>query len=136
MIPVSRSPDGVTLTTKAFESAIGWFPLILTISIGLFAYSTMISWGYYGERGWIYVLDHFGGVGLKSVIVFRFIFVLFVLVGAVYPLHAVLDFSDAMVLGMAFPNISWKRHSCTEGTGKSQGLLEPLPIRAKWNRLQ
>ena len=103
--PSLSQSDGVTLTTKAFESAIGWFPLILTISIGLFAYSTMISWGYYGERGWIYLLDHFGGVGLKTVIVFRVIFVLFILVGAVYPLRAVLDFSDAMVLGMAFPNI-------------------------------
>jgi AGCS family alanine or glycine:cation symporter len=103
--PSLSQSDGVTLTTKAFESAIGWFPLILTVSIGLFAYSTMISWGYYGERGWIYLLDHFGGVGLKTVIVFRVIFVLFILVGAVYPLRAVLDFSDAMVLGMAFPNI-------------------------------
>ena len=103
--PSLSQSDGVTLTTKAFESAIGWFPLILTISIGLFAYSTMISWGYYGERGWIYLLDHFGGVGLKTVIVFRVIFVLFILVGAVYPLRAVLEFSDAMVLGMAFPNI-------------------------------
>ena len=103
--PSLSQSDGVTLTTKAFESAIGWFPLILTISIGLFAYSTMISWGYYGERGWIYLLDHFGGVGLKTVIVFRVIFVIFILVGAVYPLRAVLDFSDAMALGMAFPNI-------------------------------
>ena len=103
--PSLSQSDGVTLTTKAFESAIGWFPLILTISIGLFAYSTMISWGYYGERGWIYLLDHFGGVGLKTVIIFRIIFVLFTLVGAVHPLRAVLDFSDAMVLGMAFPNI-------------------------------
>ena len=103
--PSLSQSDGVTLTTKAFESAIAWFPLILTISIGLFAYSTMISWGYYGERGWIYLLAHFGGVGLKTVVVFRVIFVLFILVGAVYPLRAVLDFSDAMALGMAFPNI-------------------------------
>ncbi len=96
---------GVTLTTKAFESAISWFPVVLTISVGLFAYSTMISWGYYGERGWIYLIDHFGGTGLKTVIVFRVIFVLFVLVGAVHPLKAVLEFSDVMILCMAFPNI-------------------------------
>ena len=96
---------GVTLTTKAFESAISWFPYILTISIALFAYSTMISWCYYGERGWIYLLDHFGGSGLKSVIIFRVIFVLFVVVGAANPLRDVLDFSDAMTLSMAFPNI-------------------------------
>ena len=96
---------GVTLTTKAFESAISWFPYILTISIGLFAYSSMISWCYYGERGWIYLLDHFGGAGLRTVIVFRIIFVLFVVVGAVHKLSDVLDFSDMIILSMAFPNI-------------------------------
>ena len=125
--PSLSQSDGVTLTTKAFESAIGWFPLILTVSIGLFAYSTMISWGYYGERGWIYLLDHFGGVGLKTVIVFRVIFVLFILVGAVYPLRAVLDFSDAMVLGMAFPNIVGSIILAPRVLGK---------VRDYWNRYQ
>ena len=96
---------GITLTTKAFGSAISWFPYILTGCIGLFAYSTMISWCYYGERGWIYLLDHFGGAGLKTVFVFRVIFVLFVVVGAVNKLTDVLDFSDVMILSMAFPNI-------------------------------
>ena len=125
--PSLLQSDGVTLTTKAFESAISWFPLILTVSIGLFAYSTMISWGYYGERGWIYLLDHFGGVGLKTVIVFRIIFVLFVIVGAVYPLRAVLDFSDAMVLGMAFPNIVGSIILAPRVLGK---------VRDYWNRYQ
>ena len=125
--PSLSQSDGITLTTKAFESAIGWFPLVLTISIGLFAYSTMISWGYYGERGWIYLFDHFGGVGLKTVIIFRLIFVLFILVGAVYPLRAVLDFSDAMALGMAFPNII------------GSVILAPRvlkKVRDYWNRYQ
>ena len=125
--PSLSQSDGVTLTTKAFESAIGWFPLILTVSIGLFAYSTMISWAYYGERGWIYLLDHFGGAGLKTVIVFRVIFILFVIVGAVNKLDAVLDFSDAMVLGMAFPNII------------GSILLAPRvleKVRDYWNRYQ
>lgn len=96
---------GVALTTAAFGSVIGWFPYILTISIGLFAYSTMISWCYYGERGWVYLLDHFGGVGLKTVIIFRIIFVGFIIVGAVNTLTDVLEFSDLLILSMAFPNI-------------------------------
>ena len=125
--PSLSQSDGVTLTTIAFKSAIGWFPLILTVSIGLFAYSTMISWAYYGERGWIYLLDHFGGVGLKTVIVFRVIFVLFILVGAVYPLRAVLDFSDAMVLGMAFPNIVGSIILAPKVLGK---------VRDYWSRYQ
>ena len=96
---------GVALTTKAYGSVIGWFPFILTISIGLFAYSTMISWCYYGERGWVYLLDHFNGIGLRTVIVFRIVFVAFILVGAVSTLSDVLDFSDLLILSMAFPNI-------------------------------
>ena len=96
---------GVALTTAAFRSSIGWFPYILTISIGLFAYSTMIAWCYYGERGWIYLLDHFNGLGLKTVILFRIAFSAFILVGAVSKLSDVLDFSDLLILSMAFPNI-------------------------------
>jgi len=101
-IPASA---GVTLTTKAFGTVFSWFPYVLTGCIGLFAYSTMISWCYYGERGWIYLLDHFGGKGLKTVVIFRIVFVLFVIVGATNKLSDVLDFSDAMILSMAFPNI-------------------------------
>ncbi len=96
---------GVTLTTKAFEGSISWFPYILTISIGLFAYSTMISWCYYGERGWIYLLDHFGGLGLRTVVIFRIAFIGFIVLGAVSELKHVVNFSDLLVLSMAFPNI-------------------------------
>ena len=105
--PSISQSAGVTLTTEAFGSAISWFPYILTLCIGLFAYSTMISWCYYGERGWIYLLDHIGeeGVGLKTVVLFRIIFVIFIVVGAVNKLSDVLDFSDAMIFSMAFPNI-------------------------------
>ena len=105
--PSISQSAGVTLTTEAFGSVIGWFPYILTLCIGLFAYSTMISWCYYGERGWIYLLDHVGeeGYGLKTVVLFRIIFVVFIVVGAVSKLSDVLDFSDAMIFSMAFPNI-------------------------------
>ena len=65
----------------------------------------MISWCYYGERGWVYLLDHFNGIGLRTVIVFRVIFVAFIMLGAVNTLSDVLDFSDLLILSMAFPNI-------------------------------
>ena len=105
--PSISQSAGVALTTEAFGSVISWFPYILTLCIGLFAYSTMISWCYYGERGWIYLLDHVGeeGYGLKTVVLFRIIFVVFIVVGAVSKLSDVLDFSDAMIFSMAFPNI-------------------------------
>ena len=66
----------------------------------------MISWCYYGERGWIYLVDHLGDhAGLKSVIVFRIFFVLAIAAGAVLSLEEVLTFSDLMILSMALPNI-------------------------------
>jgi len=96
---------GVGLTSAAFGTVIPWFPYVLTICICLFAYSTMISWCYYGERGWIYVFDHFGGKGLGTVFIFRIVFVCCIVFGAVNSLSDVLDFSDVMILSMAFPNI-------------------------------
>ncbi|MCH2205087.1 MAG: alanine:cation symporter family protein [Lentisphaerales bacterium] len=104
--PAIPDKAGVELTTFAFKSAISWFPVVLSICVVLFAYSSMISWCYYGERGWIYLVDHFGNnSGVKTVMVFRLIFVGFVVLGTVSHLSDVLDFSDALLLSMAFPNI-------------------------------
>lgn len=104
-VDLDTTLKGVLLTSEAFGSVIPWFPYVLTVCIALFAYSTMIAWCYYGERAWIYVFDHFGGNGLKSVIVFRLTFVAVVVFGAVNRLGDILDFSDVMLLSMALPNI-------------------------------
>ena len=97
--------NGVVLTTTAFKSVLPWFPYILTICIGLFAYSTMIAWCYYGEKGWIYLFDHFNEIGVKTVFLYRIIFVAFVFLGSIWEFKDVLDFSDLMMLSLAFPNI-------------------------------
>ena len=91
--------NGVELTALAFSSVISWFPIILAIAVALFAFSTMISWSYYGEKAWAYML------GDSTVIVYKAIFVLCVFIGSVVSLGAVLDFSDMMLLAMAFPNL-------------------------------
>lgn len=96
---------GVTITAEAFRTVLPWFPYVLTVSICLFAYSTLICWCYYGERGWIYLLDHFGGIGLKTVFLYRIVFIVFVVVGAVNALEDVILFTDTMTLGLALPNI-------------------------------
>ena len=96
------SNEGAAVTLLAFKSVgalSGWFPYVLAISIMLFAFSTMISWCYYGERAWGYLF------GLKSVLAFRLMFVACVFIGAVAALGPVLDFSDVMLLSMALPNI-------------------------------
>lgn len=90
---------GVSMTSAAFETFIPGASYVLAIVVMLFAYSTMISWSYYGERAWEYLF------GLQSIIIYRIIFVCFVFIGSVTALSNVLAFSDAMILGMAFPNI-------------------------------
>ncbi|AFZ28839.1 amino acid carrier protein [Gloeocapsa sp. PCC 7428] len=94
-----QTDSGVQLTNTAFASVISWFPIILSIAVFLFAFSTMISWSYYGERCWAYLF------GDRSTMIYKVIFVIFVFIGSVVNLGAVLDFSDMMILSMAFPNI-------------------------------
>lgn len=97
---------GVALTSHAFSTVIDWFPIILSICVILFAYSTMISWCYYGERGWNFIFDKIKeGLGQKTVIIFRVIFLIAIIVGSTHPLIDVLNFSDVMVLSLAIPNI-------------------------------
>lgn len=92
---------GATLTSDAFGSVISWFPYVLTLAIFLFAFSTMISWSYYGMRAWTYLF----GKSIRSEIIYKTLFLIFVVLGASVSLGAVLDFSDMMILAMAFPNI-------------------------------
>jgi AGCS family alanine or glycine:cation symporter len=96
-------PDvtGVELTAQAFGSVIGWFPYVLAIAVFLFAFSTMISWSYYGMRGWTYLF----GKSKKSELTYKISFLVFVVVGASVSLGAVLDFSDMMILAMSVPNM-------------------------------
>jgi AGCS family alanine or glycine:cation symporter len=93
--------QGVALTSKAFESAISWFPWVLTVAVILFAYSTMISWSYYGLKAWTYLF----GENLITDITYKFLFLAFVIIGSSMQLGSVIDFSDAMIFAMAFPNI-------------------------------
>jgi AGCS family alanine or glycine:cation symporter len=94
-----EASKGAALTAVAFGSVISWFPIILSISVVLFAYSTMISWSYYGERSWTYVF------GERYSMVFRIIFVIFVMLASVTSASNILDFSDLLILSMAFPNL-------------------------------
>ena len=97
--PETKKAEGAVLTSQAFGSVISWFPIILTIVVFLFSYSTMISWYYYGDKGWTYLF------GKKSIKVFQFMYLGFVVLGAIASLQSVVDFSDMMILSAAFPNI-------------------------------
>jgi AGCS family alanine or glycine:cation symporter len=115
--------SGVELTSSAFASVLPWFPYVLAVVVMLFAYSTMISWSYYGMEGFIYIF----GAKRWARITFNSIFCCFVVVGCTTQLDAVLDFSDAMVFAMALANVT--------------GLYLLSPIIRKdldeyWNRLK
>ncbi|NRB71166.1 MAG: alanine:cation symporter family protein [Xanthomonadales bacterium] len=92
---------GVQLTSAAFESSISWFPWILTVAVVLFAFSTMISWSYYGLKCWTYLF----GESRAADYTYKFLFLAFVVIGSSMQLGAVIGFSDAMIFAMAFPNL-------------------------------
>ena len=93
--------SGVALTSAAFGSAISWFPFVLAIAVILFAFSTMISWSYYGLKAWTYLF----GEGKVTELIFKVIFCAFIVVGAAANLGPVIDFSDAAIFAMAVVNI-------------------------------
>ena len=90
---------GGALTSEAMKSVIPWFPYILSVAVFLFAFSTMISWSYYGERCWVWLF------GDGSSLIYKIIFLLFSFLGSLITATNILTFSDLMILGMAFPNI-------------------------------
>ena len=91
--------QGAALTSAAMADQISWFPYVLAVAIFLFSFSTMISWSYYGERCWTWLF------GESLTILYRLIFLCFTFLGSVVTATNILDFSDLMILGMAFPNI-------------------------------
>ncbi|WP_170333987.1 alanine/glycine:cation symporter family protein [Ruegeria arenilitoris] len=93
--------SGVSLTSAAFGSAFSWFPYVLAIAVVLFAFSTMISWSYYGLKAWTYLF----GEGHTKELVFKIIFCIFVVIGAAANLGPVIDFSDAAIFAMAVVNV-------------------------------
>ncbi len=101
--------EGAQLTSAAFASVFSWFPYILVIAILLFAFSSMISWSYYGQKGFNYLFGRYfeKAFGDKKImrITYQIIFLGFIVVGSSSELGAVIDFSDMMILSMAFPNI-------------------------------
>jgi AGCS family alanine or glycine:cation symporter len=92
---------GVGLTSAAFASAFSWFPYVLVIAVILFAFSTMISWSYYGLKAWTYLF----GEGRTQELSFKLLFCFFIVVGAAASLGPVIDFSDAAIFAMAVVNI-------------------------------
>jgi len=93
--------EGAGITTKAFEQYIPFSDVFLTISVVLFAVSTMISWSYYGLQSWKYLF----GRGKLADLTYKLIFCMFVVIGSAASMSSIWDFSDAMIFAMVFPNM-------------------------------
>jgi len=93
--------QAILLTSSAFESQISWFPIVLTGAVVLFAFSTMISWSYYGYQAWSYLF----GRSKKVEYTYKLLFCVFVIIGSAASLGSVIGFSDAMIFAMMVPNM-------------------------------
>ncbi|GAB4156147.1 MAG: hypothetical protein Fur0037_24460 [Planctomycetota bacterium] len=99
---IIAAQNGAGLTAEAFKSVAAfrsWFPWLLMIAVALFAYSTMISWSYYGERCATKLF------GPRASLPFKLLFLVFTVLGSIVTATNVLEFGDLMILLMAFPNI-------------------------------
>lgn len=101
--------EGAPLTSAAYGSVLPFFPYVLLLSIFLFAFSTMISWSYYGLKGFNFLFQDkmtswFGNRNI-STIIYQVFFLFCVVIGSSAHLGNVIDFSDMMILGLAFPNL-------------------------------
>ncbi|CAA6813918.1 MAG: Na(+)-linked D-alanine glycine permease [uncultured Sulfurovum sp.] len=91
--------QGAVITSSAFGSVVSWFPTVLGFAIFMFAFSTMISWSYYGERAWVYLF------GSTTSIVYKLIFLGFIIIATVTDTGTMVDFSSILFLALAVPNI-------------------------------
>ena len=93
--------QGAVMTANALATVNSYFPYLLLLCVLLFAFSSMISWSYYGLQAWTYLF----GKGRRRELLYKFVFCLCVMLGAAASLGAVIDFCDAMIFGMMVPNI-------------------------------
>jgi AGCS family alanine or glycine:cation symporter len=94
-----RVGQGAALTARAMAQEVSWFPWVLMIAVVLFAYSTMISWSYYGERCCVYLF------GDRAAVPYRITFVVFAFLGSIVTASKLVTFGDLMILAMSFPNV-------------------------------
>ncbi|GIW96096.1 MAG: alanine glycine permease [Pirellulaceae bacterium] len=95
-----KNDQGAALMKEAFvDGGHAWFRWVLYAAVVLFAYSTVISWSYYGERCWSWLF------GPRTSIVYKCICLTFCVLGSVVQATNILTFSDLLILGMSFPNI-------------------------------
>ncbi|CAL9412672.1 Amino-acid carrier protein AlsT [Streptomyces sp. enrichment culture] len=97
----SDEPVGISITSDAFATALPWFPNVLTVAVLLFAFSTLITWSYYGQKSWHYLF----GASKVSDTLYKLVFCFFVIIGAMMSLGSLVDLSDSALFLAAVFNI-------------------------------
>lgn len=92
--------NGIELTSSAFEQVFPWFKYVLSVVVILFALTTVISWAYYGQKAWNYIV----GEGKKRTLIYQIGFLCFTVIGSVLNVKTIINLTDSMMLGMAVPN--------------------------------
>jgi AGCS family alanine or glycine:cation symporter len=116
---------GIALTSASFAHHISWAPYPLAVAALLFAFSTSISWSYYGLKGWTYLF----GEAKVTELIFKIIFCAFIALGCMIQLAAVLEFSDAMIFLIAIPNIIGLYLYAPEVKREINGYIEKIRAR-------
>jgi len=126
------APDGVVVTSDAFETFLPWFPVVLAVAVALFAFSTLITWSYYSMKAWTEIF----GRSVRSENVFKVLFCLFTVVGVVISFGSVIDFADAMLFVCAIVNLLAcylllpvvKRELADYRAGRRDGTIAEVPV--------
>ena len=92
---------GIQLTSRAFETVFSWFPYVLAVIVVLFAVTTILSWAYYAQKAWNFLV----GEGKRRTLTFQIIFCIFTVIGSVLNVRSVINLTDAMMMAMAIPNL-------------------------------
>lgn len=95
------APDGVLLTSDAFATFLPQFPVILAVMVALFAFSTLITWSYYGEKAWEYFFGH----KRSSILLYKLVFVTFTVLGTILTFGSVLSIADSFLFICGFINL-------------------------------
>ncbi|GHG41604.1 alanine/glycine:cation symporter family protein [Streptomyces albogriseolus] len=96
-----ESIGGVTITSDAFATVLPWFPNLLTVAVLLFAFSTILTWGYYGLKAWAYLF----GRSKTSETVFKLVWSVFVVAGSLLSLDSLISLADSALFLLSVFNI-------------------------------
>lgn len=120
--------SGIELASNAFQSVIPFFPIILSVIAVLFALSTLISWAYYGQKAWTFLM----GEGKKRVLTFNLIYCLFIIIGSCMNVQSIIDITDAMMISMCVPNIIVLYILCKDVKVDLKAYCKKYAIAQKW----